>query len=137
MPTQKASRTPPPRRPRAARPPLHGVNLLIGDESYVKRFGHPVPAGEDEELRVRVHLEYVLERLRQHPPARLTPAEREARRRTLDHLEAYVRRGEFPHNHDHPEERRPTFIDVHGRICAVGYLLGSNTIYKPTLVGQH
>ncbi|QRK04700.1 hypothetical protein JQX13_31250 [Archangium violaceum] len=77
----------------------------------------------DEDLRIQVHLEYVLERLRQRTTAALSPAARAARKRNLEWLAAYIRRGEFPRNDGHPDARRPTFIDSRGRICAVGHLL--------------
>lgn len=105
--------------------PLHtdSVNLILGDESFEARFGRPPTADVDEDLRIRVHLEYVLELLRQRSTAHLSPAAREARSRNLERLADYIRRGEFPRNDDHPDARRPTFIDSRGRICAVGYLL--------------
>ncbi|MCY1083599.1 hypothetical protein [Archangium lansingense] len=99
------------------------VSLVIGDKSFQARFGRPATVHDDEALRVRVHLEYVLELLRQRPTEHLSPDARAARTRNLDRLEAYIRRGEFPRNDDHPDARRPTFIDSRGRICAVGYLL--------------
>ncbi|MFY0565686.1 hypothetical protein ACN28E_17835 [Archangium lansingense] len=53
----------------------------------------------------------------------LSPELRAARKMNLDRLEAYIQRGLFPQNDDHPDARRPTFIDSRGRICAVGYLV--------------
>ncbi len=98
------------------------VNLLLGDESFRARFGR-APAVGEEQLRIQVHLEYVLERLRRRSTAELSPAARAARNRNLERLADYIRRGEFPRNDGHPDARRPTFIDSRGRICAVGYLL--------------
>lgn len=98
------------------------VNLLLGDESFRARFGR-APAVGEEHLRIQVHLEYVLERLRRRSTADLSPAARAARNRNLERLADYIRRGEFPRNDGHPDARRPTFIDSRGRICAVGYLL--------------
>lgn len=105
--------------------PLHtdSINLVLGDESFVARFGRlPTPA-DDEDLRIRVHLEYVLESLRRRSTAGLSPEARAARARSLERLAAYIQRGEFPRDDEHPDARRPTFIDSRGRICAVGYLL--------------
>ncbi|MDI1435949.1 hypothetical protein [Polyangium sorediatum] len=108
-----------------AQPELHSnaINLVIGDESFVRTHGRPVPPGLDEDERIRIHLRYVEELLRRGPVEALAPALRAARARNLDRLSDYIRRGEFPRNDDHPDPRRPTFIDARGRICAVGYLL--------------
>jgi hypothetical protein len=105
--------------------PLHSdaINLILGDESFTRRFHRPVPPGFDPNVRVRVHLEYVLEHLRARPSHELAPALRAARRRNLGRLAAYIARGEFPRNDDHPDPMRPTFIDARGRTCAVGYLI--------------
>ncbi|PTL83005.1 hypothetical protein DAT35_13360 [Vitiosangium sp. GDMCC 1.1324] len=43
------------------------VSLILGDASFQARFGRPPTVHDDEELRIRVHLEYVLELLRQRP----------------------------------------------------------------------
>ncbi|WNG53379.1 hypothetical protein F0U59_00230 [Archangium gephyra] len=108
--------------PAPARLHTDTINLILGDESFQQRFGRPPSVEDEEELRIRVHLEYVLERLRRRSTAELSPAAREARARSLERLEAYLQRGEFPRNDGHPDARRPTFIDSRGRICAVGYL---------------
>jgi hypothetical protein len=99
------------------------INLILGDESFTRRFHRPVPPDFDPDARIRLHLEYVLARLRARPDHGLTPSLRAARRRNLDRLAAYVARGEFPRNDDHPDPMRPTFIDARGRTCAVGYLI--------------
>lgn len=109
--------------PEPARLHTDSINLVLGDESFVARFGRlPTPA-DDEDLRIRVHLEYVLESLRRRSTAGLSPEARAARARSLERLAAYIQRGEFPRDDEHPDARRPTFIDSRGRICAVGYLL--------------
>ncbi|NMO15209.1 hypothetical protein HPC49_01395 [Pyxidicoccus fallax] len=110
--------------PPAPQPPhTDSVNLVLGDASFQARFGRSPTARDSEDLRIRVHLEHVLELLRQRPTAHRSPAAREARARNLERLAAYIRAGVFPRNDGHPDARRPTFIDSRGRICAVGYLL--------------
>lgn len=99
-----------------------GVNAVIGDESYIARFGVAPDARIDEDLRLRVHLAYVEQLLRARTPAVFDDARRAARARNLDLLHAYIERGEFPRNHTFAG-RRPHFIDEDGRICAVGYLI--------------
>ncbi len=104
----------------AAREP--GVNAVVGDASWVARFGVLPDASVDEDLRIRVHLEYVEALLRASEPVGASDAQRAARAHNLDLLHAYLERGVFPRNHVVPG-RRPHFIDEDGRICAVGYLI--------------
>jgi len=99
-----------------------GVNAVIGDDSWVARFGVVPDASADEDARLRVHLEYVEAMLRARVPDGLSEAQRAARAHNLDLLHAYVERGAFPRNHE-VAGRRPHFIDDDGRICAVGYLI--------------
>ncbi|MBN9687439.1 MULTISPECIES: hypothetical protein [unclassified Corallococcus] len=105
--------------------PVHtdAVNLILGDASFQARFGRLPTEEDDEDLRIRVHLEHVLGLLRQRRPEGLSATALAARTHQLERLEAYIRRGEFPRNDGHPDARRPTFIDSAGRICAVGFLL--------------
>jgi hypothetical protein len=79
-------------------------------------------ASSNDDLRVRLHLERVEALLRTRMPASLGDTQRATRARMLEHLHAYIERGEFPRNHE-VAGRRPHFIDKDGRICAVGYLI--------------
>ena len=97
-----------------------GVNAVIGDASWAARFGAMPEANADEQLRLRVHLEYVEAMLRARVSAAATDVA--SRMRSLEQLRAYIERGEFPRNHT-VQGRRPHFIDEDGRICAVGYLI--------------
>src|SRR5688500_10730692 len=99
-----------------------GVNAVIGDESWVARFGAMPDESAGKDARLRVHLEYVEARLRASEPAGLSGEQRAERARNLDRLRAYIERGEFPRNFE-VQGRRPHFIDDDGRICAVGYLI--------------
>lgn len=100
------------------------INAVIGDVSFAAAFGDTrLAAGADETLRIRTHLAYV-ERLLRARDVRALSADLQAeRRRNLDRLHAYREQGVFPRNFDHPEARRPCFIDRDGRICAVGHLI--------------
>jgi hypothetical protein len=83
----------------------------------------PSVTAADPDAQIRAHLRRALDEARRRP-ADAIPATLEVARRTqLDRLEAYIDRGEFPRNDDHPDPLRPTFIDARGRICAVGYLI--------------
>lgn len=100
------------------------INQRIGDESFAAAFGDRVnPAEAGEDLRIRTHLAHVERMLREREVPGASAELRCARERNLDLLREYHQRGEFPRNYDHPEERRPCFIDRDGRICAVGYLV--------------
>lgn len=104
------------------RPRGDEINIIIGNRALEETHGWPLPASLDVNESIRTHLLYVERRLRAMPTDHLSPRAREARLRNLDRLREYAHRGVFPRNDDHPE-RRPTFIDSRGHICAVGYLL--------------
>jgi hypothetical protein len=98
------------------------VNAVIGDESWVVRFGNvPGPDAPGAE-RIRVHLEHVAETLHARDTSALSPAQRDARARNLDRLRAYTAAGRFPRN-DVVPGRRPRFLDPYGNACAVGHLM--------------
>jgi hypothetical protein len=79
-------------------------------------------SSSNDDLRVQLHLERVETLLRARMPEGLREVQRARRERMLEHLHAYIERGEFPRNHERAG-RRPHFIDEEGRICAVGYLI--------------
>jgi len=99
------------------------VNSRLGDVSFINQFGHPPDASTDENLRIRTHLEYVENLLRQNDHGSLTNELRQRRRESLDLLHQYWTANFFPRNFDDRGERKPCFIDREGRICAVGYLI--------------
>ncbi|GAB3894421.1 hypothetical protein GCM10028803_09360 [Larkinella knui] len=99
------------------------VNPLIGDESFVKKFGYKPDATTDDQLRIRTHLEYVEALLRNRTTRAMSSDQQKKRRFLLDKLREYRQRGAFPKNYDYVDERKPCFIDKDGTICAVGYLV--------------
>lgn len=108
-------------------PEVEPVNAVIGDMSYVKRFGHPPSASVREDVRIQTHLAYVEQLLRARPTDHLSPEQQAARTRHLDRLRQYWMQARFPHNDDPTSNgRQPTFIDSDGRICAVGYLIAES-----------
>lgn len=78
---------------------------------------------EVERSRITDHLADVERYLRRANTRSLRPDQRRARLRNLDRLEAYWQNGVFPHNHVIGDRRTPVFIDEHGTLCAVGYLM--------------
>lgn len=85
-----------------------------------------------ETERVRAHLERVERELRARDVSHLSPEQRSARARNLDVLREYHEAGVFPHNHDFPDRRVPYFVDRHGTLCAVAYLIARSG--QPELV---
>lgn len=74
-----------------------------------------------EQEKIRRHLLYVLEELRNAPDA-YAPDLSASRASMISLLEEYISLGAFPVNEKYPG-RRPCFIDDYGNICAVGYLV--------------
>lgn len=99
------------------------INPLIGDISFVDKFGVKPTATTDEDLRIKTHLEYVENVLRQKDVSNLIAEQIEKRNHLLDLLHDYWTTGLFPRNYDYKDERQPCFIDKDGIICAVGYLV--------------
>jgi len=103
--------------------PTNTINAVLGDVSFMKKFGiAPTPAS-GEALRIRTHLEYVETLLRAEDVSHLSPTLRKRRAALLDKLHEYRLTSAFPTNLDFPQERRPCFIDAAGNICAVGFLI--------------
>jgi hypothetical protein len=101
----------------------HAVNPLIGDASFIERYGTPPPPGTDPDLRVRTHLAFVHALLSTRDTSTMLAQLRDARRQNLARLREYIDAGIFPRNKLYRDQNRPCFIDDDGRICAVGYLV--------------
>ena len=99
------------------------VNILIGDLSFVEKYGTLPDQGVNEKLRIITHLEYVENQLRQKDVKHLSSTQRKARLRNIKLLHEYRMNGIFPKNYDYSKQRKPCFIDKYERICAVGYLI--------------
>ena len=102
---------------------LAPVNPVVGDASYVARFGRGPTARTPDALRIQTHLVYAELLLRQRTPAGWPAALRQRRAHLLDLLHTYWQAGMFPRNEAPDGQRHPCFIDRAGRICAVGYLV--------------
>ena len=59
-------------------------------------------------------------------PAELMTGLAQAREQRLADLHQYAEQGVFPHNHGNPGQRIPYFMDRHGRLCAVGFLIAKS-----------
>jgi hypothetical protein len=87
---------------------------------------HAMDAAVDadaERARTAAHLERVELELRARDVSQLSDARRAARARHLDVLRDYRLAGIFPRNHDFPATREPYFMDAHGTLCAMAYLI--------------
>lgn len=99
------------------------INPLIGDISFIEKFGYQPNTNTNNELRIQTHLEYVENLLRDKDVSSLSPELQKSRKLMLDLLHAYWTTGIFPKNYDYAVQRKPCFIDKDGTICAVGYLI--------------
>jgi hypothetical protein len=99
------------------------INPILGDCSFIERFGYAPTQHTSESVRIRTHLAYVERVLRRKDVSHL-PHELQAQRTMLlDKLNEYWRTGRFPKNYSGVNGRKPCFIDKDGTICAVGYLV--------------
>ncbi len=103
------------------------INAILGDVSFVQKFGTAPTATANERLRIQTHLEYVERLLRAADVSHLAKPLQIRRAALLDKLYEYRLAGCFPTNLAFPKERRPCFIDAAGTICAVGYLIEQTT----------
>ena len=100
-----------------------GVNALIGDISFYKKFGTWPDEKTEEILRIQTHLEYVEQVLRNKSIIHLNKEQQAQRLHLLDLLCDYRIATQFPTNYCYPNTRKPVFIDSDKNICAVGYLV--------------
>jgi hypothetical protein len=106
------------------------INALLGDRSFVERFGRSPHANTSEQLRITTHLAYVEGVLRRKDASHLSSELRNKRFFLLDKLREYRIIGRFPRNYSGSKGRKPCFIDKHGNICAVGYLFAQSAGYS-------
>jgi MORN repeat variant len=97
-----------------------GANHHIGDDSFAAFYGRLPGASDTEQLRMHAHFTHVRGWLASRPA---TKPELEGRRaEILGYFDEYIAKGTTPQN-AHLPWRTPVFIDDHGTICAVGYLI--------------
>jgi Secretion system C-terminal sorting domain len=102
---------------------MQPVNSIVGDISFVHKFGNAPNSSTSEQLRIRTHLEYIENLLRKANTNHLSTSQKLKRAYLLDRLHDYWVDGLFPTNLAYPNERRPCFIDGFGAFCAVGHLI--------------
>lgn len=81
---------------------------------------------ETETARIQRHLARVEQELLGRDVSDLTPAQQRARQEQIRRLREYRLAGIFPHNHQFPNRRVPYFMDEHGTLCAMAYLIASS-----------
>jgi hypothetical protein len=100
---------------------IHLLNAVIGDDGWKSFCVYEKELTETQ--KIAAHLQFAEEKLRKNTPEGLTQEQKINRLKLLDDLHAYRLNEKFPVNENSPFEREPTFIDCHGNICAVGYLI--------------
>lgn len=95
------------------------VNSVLGDTSWIIKYGEKPPVSGDENDRIVTHLNFVLERLKSDT----YPDEAPNRDVCIELLENYINQGVFPRVFESADHRRPCFIDNDGNLCAVGHLM--------------
>lgn len=98
------------------------VNAVLGDVSYTEAFGQKPSDTTSEKIRIKTHLQYVINLLERSDTNHLNAEQKQNRRHLIQLLEGYKEAGEFPKNR-HFQTRSPVFIDDDGNLCAVGYLI--------------
>ncbi|MEP1304779.1 MAG: hypothetical protein ABJK11_01540 [Balneola sp.] len=101
----------------------NSVNEVLGDISFIQKFGVEPEATTKEKLRLTIHLEYVEYKLRSADVTHLSTYLKTKRLQLLDYLKEYIEAESYPMNYHFPERRQSVFIDKNGNICAVGYLV--------------
>lgn len=98
-----------------------GANHHVGDDGFVEAYGRtPRDHLDAEPLRMHSHFAHVRRIFGERPA---TKPELEAKRKEiLGYFDEYIAKGTTPQN-AHVPWRTPVFIDDHGTICAVGYLI--------------
>lgn len=99
------------------------INPILGDQSYILKYGEAPTPSTNDQVRIATHLEYAEFVLRSKDVYGMSEEHISKRTHLLDLLHEYRTRGIFPNNSDETDERRPCFIDHNGTICAVGYLI--------------
>lgn len=97
-----------------------GANHHVGDDSFAALYGRLPGPGDGEALRMHAHFTHVRSWLATRSPTKPELAER--RKEILGYFDEYIAKGTTPKN-AHVAWRTPVFIDDHGTICAVGYLI--------------
>ncbi len=102
---------------------IDSVNAVLGDTSYLKKFGE-FPTSETSEIdRIKTHLEYVEDLLRGESEVLLTEEKLKSRMMVLDYLHDYSQMQRYPKLPMDFGSRQPCFIDDNRILCAVAYLV--------------
>ncbi|NEU08210.1 hypothetical protein GZH53_07795 [Flavihumibacter sp. R14] len=99
------------------------INTIIGDISYVKKFGHLPSPGTDRDLRIQTHLAYAEMLLRESQYEHQDQQTRLNREQLLDYLNDYWKAGIFPDYPKSGSDISPCLVDNQGRVSAIGYLV--------------
>ncbi len=99
------------------------LGFLVVAVTLPSAFVNVARSRPDSEVdRIQRQLERVERQLLTRGGAR-SPAQTLARGEQIARLHEYRVRGVFPHNHDFPGKLVPYFVDRHGTLCAMAYLI--------------
>jgi len=99
------------------------VSLAIMGALWAREDGPGSMPESPEVARIQAHILRAERWAAARDVSGLSPAARAARRRLLQELAVYRRRGVFPQNRDFPGRRMPYFIDARGVRCAMAHLI--------------
>lgn len=102
-------------------PSTQSIDRIIGAGGFNVIF--PIRSGPGQIEQITARLAYIEHLLRSRDVSAWPAPLRAERARNIDRLREYRLRGIYPRNEDHPDKPLPCFIDNHGAICAVGYLV--------------
>lgn len=88
--------------------------------------GAPSRRADDDRGRIQRDLARVERELVTRDVSALSQEQKRARDLQIAHLRTYRQTGVFPHNHDFPGQRVPYFVDEHGTLCAMAYLIATS-----------
>src|SRR5712671_1188429 len=107
--------------------PASVLLLFVAAVALPLAFAKVAQSKPDSEVgRIKRQLERVERQLLARDAGALLPAQALARGEQIARLHEYRMRGLFPHNHDFPGKAVPYFVDRHGTLCAMAYLIAAS-----------
>ena len=91
---------------------IHTINPIIGDESFIVKFGRSPTQNDSKHLRTKVHLQYVHDLLKNRGD-----------NIHLHHLQEYINNEKFPVHTNSDMIKKPRFVDHNHTLCAVAHII--------------
>ncbi|CAF1449193.1 unnamed protein product [Didymodactylos carnosus] len=106
---------------------LGNASFIVENQNYLNKFGHSPTGNGNEQLRIRTHLEYVENLIRNQTS---TSSSSLLQLQALDYLNDYWNIGQFPQHDKYYQHRLPRFIDHNDIHCAVGYMISRSPAFE-------